>query len=208
MAIQSLILSCLGCYHGFLYILSASKRACGGMDTFTNFPLPGRDGRKFPWRIVHFFIFITDFLLLYILFLIFLWKNNCIFSNVKANINAAGFLYVLLQLSNENGAVFWNKHKVKRCANVDVSGSLHFLLLYILWCGVAQLVARRLAGRQARVRFSARTEHKCNEEMERGPGEWRWMNLCYHCMNVIRNACIENDKMNKKCGNRHQTFIF
>ncbi len=46
-----------------------------------------------------------------------------------------------------------------------------------LWCGVAQLVARRLAGRQALVRFSARhhrevfpTEHKCNEDMERGCG--------------------------------------
>ncbi len=70
-----------------------------------------------------------------------------------------------------------------------------------------------LAGRQARVRFSARhhrevfpTEHKCNEEMERGLGEWRWMNVWYHCMNVIRNACIEKDKINKKCGNRHQTF--
>jgi hypothetical protein len=25
-------------------------------------------------------------------------------------------------------------------------------------------------------------------------------------MNVIRNACIEKDKINKKCGNRHQTF--
>jgi hypothetical protein len=82
-----------------------------------------------------------------------------------------------------------------------------------LWCGVAQLVARRLAGRQARVRFSARhdrevfpTEHKCNEEMERGLGEWRWMIVWYHCMNVIRNACIEKDKINKKCGNRHQTF--
>jgi hypothetical protein len=25
-------------------------------------------------------------------------------------------------------------------------------------------------------------------------------------MNVIRNAWIEKDKINKKCGNRHQTF--
>jgi hypothetical protein len=25
-------------------------------------------------------------------------------------------------------------------------------------------------------------------------------------MNVIRNACIEKDKINKKCGNRHQTL--
>jgi hypothetical protein len=26
------------------------------------------------------------------------------------------------------------------------------------------------------------------------------------CMNVIWNACIEKDKINKMCGNRHQTF--
>jgi hypothetical protein len=32
------------------------------------------------------------------------------------------------------------------------------------------------------------------------------MNVWYHCMNVIWNACIEKDKINKKCGNRHQTF--
>ncbi len=43
-----------------------------------------------------------------------------------------------------------------------------------LWGGVAQLATRRLAGRQARVRFSARphrevfpTEHKSDEDMER-----------------------------------------
>ncbi len=56
-------------------------------------------------------------------------------------------------------------------------------------CGVAQLVARRLAGRQARVQFSARhhreglpTELSSDEEMERGPSEWRRM---YECeMNV------------------------
>jgi hypothetical protein len=30
--------------------------------------------------------------------------------------------------------------------------------------------------------------------------------MVYHCMNVIQNACIEKDKINKKCGNRHQTF--
>jgi hypothetical protein len=61
------------------------------------------------------------------------------------------------------------------------------------WCGVAQLVARRLAGRQARVRFSARhhkevfpTELTSDEEMERGLGEWRWINVLYECdwMNV------------------------
>ncbi len=52
--------------------------------------------------------------------------------------------------------------------------------LSALWCGVAHLVARRLAVRQARVRFSARhprevfpTELTSDEEIERGPGEWR-----------------------------------
>jgi hypothetical protein len=44
------------------------------------------------------------------------------------------------------------------------------------WCGVAQLEARRLAVKQARVRFSARqgsfpTEHTSDEEMERGFSE-------------------------------------
>jgi hypothetical protein len=48
--------------------------------------------------------------------------------------------------------------------------------LYKVWCGVAQLVVRRLAVRQARVQFSARhhrevstTELTSDEEMERGP---------------------------------------
>ncbi len=46
------------------------------------------------------------------------------------------------------------------------------------WCGVAQLVARGLAVRQARVLISARhhrevfpTEHTSDEEMERGLSE-------------------------------------
>ncbi len=50
--------------------------------------------------------------------------------------------------------------------------------------GVAQLAARRLAVRQARVRFSARhhrevfpTEHTSDEDMERGFSEWRRMNV-------------------------------
>ncbi len=57
-----------------------------------------------------------------------------------------------------------------------------------VWCGVAQLVARRLAVRQARVRFSAwhhrevfPTELKSDEEMERDPGEWRWINVLHEC---------------------------
>ncbi len=50
--------------------------------------------------------------------------------------------------------------------------------------GVAQLAARRLAVRQAGVRFSARphrevfpTEHTSDEDMERGFSEWRRMNV-------------------------------
>ncbi len=58
----------------------------------------------------------------------------------------------------------------------------------LIWCGVAQLVALRLAVRQARVRFPARhhrevfpTEHKSDEEMERGLSEWRRINVLYEC---------------------------
>jgi hypothetical protein len=57
-----------------------------------------------------------------------------------------------------------------------------------VWCGVAQLVARLLAVRQARVQFSARhrrevfpTEHASDEEMERGLSEWRWINVLFEC---------------------------
>ncbi len=70
-----------------------------------------------------------------------------------------------------------------------------FLTFGAAWlrCGVAQLVARRLAVRQARVRFPARhhrevfpTEHRSDEEMERGLSEWRRINVLYEsdCMNV------------------------
>jgi hypothetical protein len=62
-----------------------------------------------------------------------------------------------------------------------------------VWCGVAQLAARRLAVRQARVRFSARhhrevfpTEHTSDEDMERlqrmAMDECiviEWMYVCY-----------------------------
>jgi hypothetical protein len=55
-------------------------------------------------------------------------------------------------------------------------------------CGVGQLVLRRLAVRQARVRFSVRhhregfpTELTSDEEMERNLGEWRRMNVLYEC---------------------------
>ncbi len=51
-----------------------------------------------------------------------------------------------------------------------------------------KLVARRLAVGQARVRFSARhhrealpTELTSDEEMERGPSEWRWIVALYEC---------------------------
>ncbi len=70
------------------------------------------------------------------------------------------------------------------------------LILYItLRCGVAQLAARRLAVRQARVRFPARhhrevfpTEHTSDEDMERGFSEWRRMNVLWlnECMYVIK----------------------
>jgi hypothetical protein len=73
-----------------------------------------------------------------------------------------------------------------------------------LWGGVAQLAARRLAGRQARVRFSARphrevfpTEHTSDEDMERGFSEWRRMNVLWlnECMYVIK---IKNKQKKKK----------
>jgi hypothetical protein len=65
----------------------------------------------------------------------------------------------------------------------------------LTWCGVAQLVERRLAVRQARVRFSARhhrevfpTELQSDEEMERDLGEWRRTNVLYECDEM--NVCI------------------
>ena len=66
---------------------------------------------------------------------------------------------------------------------------------WLIWCGVAQLVARWLAGRQARVRFPARhhreglsTELSSDEEMERGPSEWRWINVLCEC--DLMNVCM------------------
>ncbi len=56
------------------------------------------------------------------------------------------------------------------------------------WCGVAKLVTLRLAERQARVRFSARhhrevfpTELTSDDDMERGLGEWRRINVLNEC---------------------------
>jgi len=71
--------------------------------------------------------------------------------------------------------------------------------LFVVRRGSVQLVARRLAVRQARVRFSSRhhrevfpSEHTCDEEMERGLSEWRWINVLYECdcecMYVIKNT--------------------
>ncbi len=83
-----------------------------------------------------------------------------------------------------------------------------------LWCGVAQLVARRLAVRQARVRISARhhreafpTEHRSDEEMQRGLSEWRRINVLYECdcMNVYHKNMKNKTKRVASC---HHTFIF
>ena len=72
-------------------------------------------------------------------------------------------------------------------------GVAHYGAAWLSGCGVAQLVARRLAVRQARVRISARhhrevcpTEHRSDEEMERGLSKWRRINVLYECdcMNV------------------------
>jgi hypothetical protein len=58
---------------------------------------------------------------------------------------------------------------------------------WLLWCGVAQLVARWLV---VRPEFDSRlgttgwcfpTEHTSDEEMERGPSEWRRINVLYEC---------------------------
>ncbi len=71
-----------------------------------------------------------------------------------------------------------------------------------VWCGVAQYGAAWLAVRQARVRFSARhhregltTELSSNEEMERGPSKWRWINVLYECE---MNVCMKNMKNKQK----------
>jgi hypothetical protein len=72
---------------------------------------------------------------------------------------------------------------------------------------VAQLVACRLAVRQARVRISAGhhrevfpTEHRSDEEMERGLSEWRRINVLYECdcMNVYNKNMKNKQKIFKK----------
>jgi hypothetical protein len=66
------------------------------------------------------------------------------------------------------------------------------------WCGVAQLIARWLA-----VRFSARhhreffpTELTSDDEMERGLGEWRRVNVLNEC--DCMNVCYKIWKINQK----------
>ncbi len=61
-----------------------------------------------------------------------------------------------------------------------------------LWCGVAQLVARRLAVRQAQVRFSAwhhrevfPAEHTCYDSYEEMGEASANCNGYMYCMNVI-----------------------
>jgi hypothetical protein len=52
-----------------------------------------------------------------------------------------------------------------------------------LWCGVAQLVARRLAGRQARVRFPARHHREVFPTDPQAMRRWREAsaNVLYEC---------------------------
>jgi hypothetical protein len=61
---------------------------------------------------------------------------------------------------------------------------------------------------KARVRISDRHPRggfaASNEKMERGLGEWRWMNVLYECDNKMYET--EKDKTNKKSGSSHQTF--
>jgi hypothetical protein len=75
----------------------------------------------------------------------------------------------------------------------EVSGPL--ILLLLLWCGVAQLVARRLAGRQARVRFPARHHREVFPTEPQAMRRWReasanvlyecdWMIVLYECYKI------------------------
>jgi hypothetical protein len=56
-----------------------------------------------------------------------------------------------------------------------------------VWCGVAQLVARRLAGRQARVRFPARHHMEVFPTEPQAMRRWREAsaNVVYECDWVI-----------------------
>ncbi len=70
----------------------------------------------------------------------------------------------------------------------------------------AHLITRRLAVRQARVRFSARhhrevfpTEHTSDEEMERDLGEWRRINV-FNEVTEWMYVCFKILKINQKNG--------
>jgi hypothetical protein len=67
-----------------------------------------------------------------------------------------------------------------------------------LWCGVAHLVARRLAGRQARVRFPARHHREVFPTEPQAMRRWRiasanvlyecdWMIVLYECYKKYKN---------------------
>ncbi len=79
-----------------------------------------------------------------------------------------------------------------------------------VWCGVAQLVARRLAGRQARVRFPARHHREIFPTEPQAMRRWRevsanvlyecdWMIILYECYKIKKNK-------QKRVAYCHQTF--
>jgi hypothetical protein len=57
--------------------------------------------------------------------------------------------------------------------NVNAIGDIRVVRRASLWCGVAQLVARRLAVRQARVRFSARHHREVPPLSKQAMKKWR-----------------------------------
>ncbi len=70
-------------------------------------------------------------------------------------------------------------------------------------CGVAQLVARRLAGRQARVRFPARHHREVFPTEPQAMRRWREAsaNVLYECdWMIVLYECYKNIKINKKSG--------
>ncbi len=73
------------------------------------------------------------------------------------------------------------------------------------WCGVAQLVARRLAGRQARVRFSARHHREVYPhwaQVQWGNGERprrMAMDECMVSLYECDSECIYWKRQNKYC---------
>jgi hypothetical protein len=89
-------------------------------------------------------------------------------------------LFQCHRYSHTLSKIFTNEQKKSKILKMVRRGSLR--------CGVAHLVARRFAVRQARDRSSARhhrevfpAEHTSDEEMERGLSEWRQINVFYEC---------------------------